>query len=196
MPSLRRLRRSRPSLQKPTGSDLMTLILDQCVARVSSRLHGDSARGFSRHQCVDPGFYSPVTSPMLRTGVSTELPYLTSSWRIETASSKGSPLLGELDRMRSLMDDWDSCGASAPAPSVIADAYQWLEQMSLPDVDATLPDSIAPGVNGDIVFYWQRPGLLLEATIDRPGHVEWMERLNDRIRHFESDTDFFVVIGD
>lgn len=175
----------------------MSVALDRIIARSGSCPQSGSLGERRRGGGVDPGFYAAEATNLPQTGVSAESPYFARPAGVDVSRSHSNRCLFELERLSELTDDWDSAGAAAPPPELITEACQWLGLMPLLDLNAALPDAIAPGVNGEIVFYWQRPGLFVEATIDRPGHVEWMVRFApDRIRHFESGTNVAVVIDD
>jgi hypothetical protein len=36
------------------------------------------------------------------------------------------------------------------------------------------PDQVVPGVTGEVLFVWQRPGVLVEAEIADSNHIEWL----------------------
>lgn len=96
-------------------------------------------------------------------------------------------LIRALDGFRHLDEDWDGAGASPPSAAAIESAENWIRKMCRDSADVSMPDCVAPGVDGEVVIYWQRPGLVIEATINGHDRVEWMETIGESTRHFDTD---------
>jgi len=99
---------------------------------------------------------------VLSNGNSTDKPAQEESWR--TVFSK-------LHEFRHFEDDWDGQGGLAPRQINIDAMVEWLEPMqSL----ITPPQSVIPGVAGELYVMWHGPDWYLSAEIENPTVLEWM----------------------
>ena len=82
----------------------------------------------------------------------------------------------DLLALRRLEDNWDDLGALAPAPELVDSALVFMKMMH--DENPSIPPNrVVAGPLGEIVFEWQRLGLVVEAEIATPEIVEfcWTE---------------------
>lgn len=72
-----------------------------------------------------------------------------------------------------LDDNWDGEGADAPKFEIIKTAYQLL--ISMQNQDQPVPTQISATLTGGIVVYWRNDDVYIEAEINEPNLVEWMQ---------------------
>ncbi|MFD7504717.1 hypothetical protein ACWC5C_00570 [Streptomyces sp. NPDC001700] len=85
---------------------------------------------------------------------------------------------GKLHELRTLPDDWDDAGGSAPSQAVTHAAYRTLDRIS--DYRTVFP-FITPGEEGAILFEWRagKERLELEFSPDEPPFVRYIDAAGD-----------------
>jgi hypothetical protein len=81
-----------------------------------------------------------------------------------------SRIIHELQRIRTLEDDWDGEGTAAPAPDLMA----WATNLAkaLMDQDRPVPDRVHAGVNATVYFEWHTPIGYREIEVVSPAEAE------------------------
>ncbi len=103
-------------------------------------------------------------------------------------SEQWALIIGQLEKMRGLEDDWDGLGAKAPPEELLASAiglaYCWI------DVDLVPPTRVVPTTAGTILFEWHGgEKTYAEVEVDRPFHADVMLKRSDRPpEHWELPT--------
>lgn len=118
-----------------------------------------TATGSISSQCVEVAFEDRSSqSPALELA-----PSVQDTW---------DEIIGELNAMRRLTDDWDGLGASAPRNEIIDSAVEWGQHLRR--LGRMAPASVLAGPRGTILFNWQDENGYLDAEVARPHYVEWM----------------------
>lgn len=73
--------------------------------------------------------------------------------------------------MRTLQDDWDDCGASAPCPALVDSAVSFARDLKARGNQPA--DRVIASVNGTIYFEWYTPTEYREIEITAPNHAEY-----------------------
>jgi hypothetical protein len=90
-----------------------------------------------------------------------------------TRDERWDHVLDELQRFRSLEDDWDGQGACALEPANVDATVAWVKQMR--GWERALPPTAAvPGVTGEVILEWRGETYYLAAEICDPSRVEWL----------------------
>lgn len=77
----------------------------------------------------------------------------------------------ELEALRTYEDDWDGQGAEALSVELMDSAVNLAQLLIQRGIDA--PSCVVPGVNGTVVFEWQREeGSYLEIEITAPDRAD------------------------
>lgn len=88
----------------------------------------------------------------------------------QAANWQGS--IQQIEQLRTLAEDWDGQGATAPMPEVIDSAVQLALLYRSRQTPA--PNRIVPGVGGTVIMEWQIADGYCEVEIVRPGYAEGM----------------------
>jgi hypothetical protein len=118
---------------------------------------------------LDSGGDLQLVSPLMTHG---------DSEGVETLASPASVLavwhrvIEELQRIRTLADDWDGQGAEAPSREAVDWAVDWVQQMRHYR-QAIPPARAVPGVVGEVYLEWQGESFHVVAEITSPARVEW-----------------------
>jgi len=82
-------------------------------------------------------------------------------------------------------DNWDGEGADAPKFEIIKTAYQLL--ISMQNQNQPSPTQISATLTGGIVVYWRLDDVHIEAEINEPNIVEWMQtEPNEQPKYWDS----------
>lgn len=136
----------------------------------------------------DANYFDSI--PVRVTKASLEAAALVDTRDVET--TRRDSLIDELLRIRNLPADWDGAGCAAPDVDTVDNAIRWIEFTLRRGGD--LPSYVVPGVNGDVVFYWQQPGYLVEAIFMKGRLIEWMEKRGNQFTHFETNDTAVICI--
>lgn len=88
----------------------------------------------------------------------------------EVLTSDWSKLFEDLEKIRSLKNDWDGEGAAAPGPEVTDGAKSFA--MMRMRCGQTPPDCVTPGFNGTIFFEWHSLHGYCEVEVYSPCFAE------------------------
>jgi hypothetical protein len=78
---------------------------------------------------------------------------------------------------RGLGDDWDGLGARVPDPVLVESAVLFA-QLGL-QAGMTPPSVVVPGLDGCVIFEWQKVEAYMEVEICKPGCAEFMKVILD-----------------
>lgn len=102
------------------------------------------------------------TTAMGRDGLGTGRIRVDSGW---------AKILASVEAMRTLTDDWDGDGATAPRAGVIETARELLGYLRA--IPLPCPMTTGTGPTGSILLVWERSGRYFEIEIVAPGQAEW-----------------------
>ncbi|MFZ5620857.1 MAG: hypothetical protein ACOY5W_07535 [Pseudomonadota bacterium] len=90
-----------------------------------------------------------------------------------------------LEKMMSILnlrDNWDGEDARAPEEDITQTALMLFHQSMLNEF---YPSRISPTHEGSIVFEWQANSTYLQAEVEMPYRIDWMERdQNGKYKHW------------
>lgn len=78
----------------------------------------------------------------------------------------------DITRVRSLRENWDGMGTTAPELETVENAAVFA--VSLQTNRMLPPTRVVPSPDGSILLQWETDGGYLEAEVSDPGHIEWM----------------------
>ncbi len=91
----------------------------------------------------------------------------------EEADDRWSAIIREVVGFHDLADDWDGLGAKAPSAALVDSALLLADLLRQGGMKA--PGRVVPGLEGEVIFEWQRKGVYLEVEVCKPSYAEYVK---------------------